>query len=143
PVAGTLFLLVRTKENAINFVQRLHALDITTGAERTNSPVVVNATIPGIGDSTVNGLISFDPFMQNQRAGLALVNGVVYICWTSHCDWKPYHGWIMGYNATNLQQICVYNDTPNGSEGGIWMAGQAPAADASGNLYVSTGNGTV
>jgi len=147
PVAGTIYVLARTKEttnSVTNFVQRLHALDITTGLERGNSPVVITATVPGTNsvDST-NGVVTFNPFKENQRCGLALVNGVVYICWASLCDWSPYHGWMIGYNATNLQQTFVYNATPNGDEGGIWMSGGAPAADTNGNLYLSIGNGTV
>ncbi len=143
PVAGTLYLVVRTKENGTNFVQRLHALDVTSGAERANSPVVITATYPGTGDGNVSGVITFDPIRQNQRPGLALVNGTVYISWSSHCDNGPYHGWVIGYDQTTLKQVAVYNDTPNGSDGGIWMSGQAPAADASGNLYLVVGNGTV
>jgi hypothetical protein len=143
PTTGTLYVLARTKENGTTFFQRLHALDIATGAERSNSPVVVTATYPGTGDGSVDGVLTFDPQRENQRPGLALVNGMVYISWASHCDWGPYHGWVMGYNATNLQREVVWNDTPNGSEGGIWMSGQAPAADTNGNIYLTTGNGTV
>ena len=135
--------MARTKEFGTKFVQRLHALDLSSGAERANSPVVISATYPGTGDGSVNGVVSFDPIRQNQRPGLALVNGVVYIGWSSHCDNGPYHGWLIGYDQTSLQRVVVYNDTPNGSDGGIWMSGQAPAADASGNLYLCTGNGTV
>jgi hypothetical protein len=146
PGSGTLYVVVRTKEvsgNVTNFVQRLHALDITSGAERPGSPVIIAASYPGTGDGSLNKVLTFNPQKQNQRAGLALVNGVVYIAWASHCDWPPYHGWIMGYDATTLQQVAVYNDTPNGYNAGIWMSGQAPAADPSGNLFVSTGNGSV
>jgi hypothetical protein len=143
PASGTLYVVARTKENGSSFVQRLHALDIATGAERPNSPVTITASVTGTGDGNVAGLITFDQLRQNQRAGLALVNGVVYICWAAHCDWTPYHGWVIGYDASTLQRLAVYNDTPNGYDGGIWMSGQAPAADASGNLYLSTGNGAV
>jgi hypothetical protein len=143
PADGTLYVVARTKENGTNFVQRLHALDVRTGAERTNSPVIINASYPGTGSGNVGGVITFDTQRQNQRPGLALVNGIVYIGWASHCDWGPYHGWVMGYDATTLQRAVVYNDTPNGSSAGIWMSGQAPSADTDGNLYVSTGNGTV
>jgi hypothetical protein len=143
---GTVYLLVRTKEtsgNAVEFVQRLHALDTATGAERLNSPVRIDATYPGTGDGSVGGFLSFDGQKQNQRSGLLLVNGVVYVAWASHCDWGPYHGWIMGYDARTLQQVRVYNDTPNGSNGGIWMGGQGLAADPNGNIYLTTGNGSV
>jgi len=143
PVAGTIYLVARTKEYGTNFVQRLHALDVSTGAERSNSPVIITATCAGTGDANVGGVITFDPIRQNQRPGLALVNGTVYISWSSHCDDSPYHGWVIGYDQTSLQRVAVYNDTPNGYQGGIWMSGQAPAFDASGNLYLVTGNGSV
>jgi hypothetical protein len=143
PVAGTIYLVARTKENGTNFVQRLHALDVSTGAERSNSPVIITATCAGTGAGNVGGVITFDPIRENQRPGLALVNGTVYISWSSHCDNGPYHGWVIGYDQTTLQRVAVYNDTPNGSDGGIWMSGQAPAFDASGNLYLVVGNGTV
>jgi hypothetical protein len=143
PVAGTVYLVARTKEYGNSFVQRLHALDVTTGQDRPNSPVPIIATYPGSGDGSVGGVITFDSQRQNQRPGLALVNGVVYIGWSSHCDNGPYHGWIIGYDATSLRQVVVFNDTPNGYNGGIWMSGQAPAADEAGNLYLSTGNGLV
>jgi hypothetical protein len=143
---GTIYLLARTKEvseGTTNFVQRLHALDVATGAERSNSPAVIEATYPGTGDGSVAGLLAFDPQRENQRAGLTLVNGIVYLAWASHCDWGPYHGWVMGYDARTLQPVAVWNDTPNGSGGGIWMSGAAPAADTDGNIYLSVGNGTM
>jgi hypothetical protein len=142
PASGTVYALARTKEFGSTFVQRIHALDITTGAERSFSPVVIAASVPGNGTNAINNVITFDPLLQNQRSSLALVNGVVYIAWTSHCDTEPYHGWLLGYSATNLQQLYVYCSTPDGSEGGIWMAGEGPSADASGNIYISVANGT-
>jgi hypothetical protein len=143
PVAGTIFLVARTKEYGTNFVQRLHALDLTTGQDRSNSPVVITANYIGTGDGSVGGVLTFDPQRQNQRPGLALANGVVYIGWSSHCDNGPYHGWFIGYDTRTLRQQAVFNDTPNGFDGGIWMSGQAPAVDNAGNLYLTTGNGTV
>jgi len=143
PNTGTIYLVARTKEFGVNFVQRLHALDIATGLDRSNSPVVITATYPGTGAGNSGGMIPFDPELHNQRPALVLANGIVYIGWSSHCDNGPYHGWVIGYNATSLQQATVYNDTPNGSEGGIWMSGQGPAADASGNIFLTVGNGTV
>jgi len=141
PVAGTIYLVARTRETN-TFVQRLHALDITTGQDR-HTPVVITATYSGTGAGNVGGIITFDPERQNQRCGLSLINGVVYIAWSSHCDLGPYHGWIIGYDSTNLTRVVVYNDTPNGSNGGLWMSDDSLAADASGNIYLSTGNGTV
>ncbi len=146
PVAGTIYLVARTKETSgqtTTFVQRLHALDITTGKDRTNSPVVITATYPGTSSDSVGGVITFDPLRQNQRSALALVNGLVYIAWTSHCDLTPYHGWVIAYNQTNLHPVAIYNDTPNGIQAGIWMSNQGPAADTNGNIYISTGNGDV
>ena len=143
PVAGTVYLVARTKEFGATFVQRLHALDLRTGQERANSPVVITATYPGNGAGNVGGLITFDPVRQNQRPGLTLVNGVVYVAWSSHCDLGPYHGWVIGYDAANLTRSVVYNDTPNGSNAGIWMSGEGISADTNGNLYLSVGNGSV
>jgi len=125
------------------FHQRLHAIDLVTGNEKFNAPMNISASVPGMGDGSSGGVLSFNPQTHNVRSGLALVNGVVYICWASHEDKFPYHGWIIGYNASNVQQrLAVFNSSPNGGLAGIWMSGGAPAVDASGNLYVATGNGT-
>jgi hypothetical protein len=134
PTTSTLYVVARTKENSVNYLQRLHALDLTTGLDRPNSPVIIAATNTGV---------VFDPYKQNQRAGLLLANGYVYITWSSHCDWTPYHGWVIGYNTSNLLQGPVsFNADPSGTAAGIWMSNQGPAADTNGNIYVSTGNGT-
>ena len=146
PVSGTIYLLARTKETSggiTTFVQRLHALDITTGLDRSNSPVVINATYSGNGAGNSGGVLTFDSLRQNQRPALLLVNGIVYITWSSHCDNTPYHGWLMGYNAGTLQQVTTWMNTPNGNQGGLWMSGQGPAADTNGNIFLSTGNGTM
>jgi hypothetical protein len=126
-----------------NANQYLHALDITTGAERSNSPVLITAAVNGSGDGSVGGSVSFDPLHQNQRGGLLLLNGVVYMAWSSHCDWGPYHGWLMGFDKTTLQQKYVYNSTPDGYNGGIWMSAAGPSADSNGNIYLAVGNGSV
>jgi hypothetical protein len=144
PASQTMWVLVRTKEtsaSATNFVQRLYALDITTGGQRPNSPVIIAATVNGTGAGGTT--VSFDPQKNNQRSALAFANGKIYIAWSSHCDWGPYHGWVMAYDATSLLQVAAYCDTANGSQGGIWMSGQGPAIDNRGNVYVSTGNGSV
>ncbi len=145
PVTGTLYVSVTTKEvsgNTTNYVQRLHSLDITTGAEKFGGPVVMQASVPGTGDGTEGGMVSFIPLRQGQRTGLLLSQGVVYLGFGGHDDYPPYHGWVLGYNATNLQAVMAYNDTPNGSDGGIWHSGGGLAADTNGSLYFSTGNGT-
>jgi hypothetical protein len=105
--------------------------------------VEITATYAGHGDGHHDGVLRLDPLRANQRAGLALVNGLVFIGWSSHCDWGPYHGWLIGYDAKTLERVAVYNTTPEGYNGGIWMSGQAPAADARGNVYLSVGNGSV
>ena len=136
---GTKLLFVVSKSvNATGpiFYQRLHAIDLLTGNEMLSGPAPISGTFPA-GNSTV----TFSPQQQNQRPGLALVNGVVYIAWASHEDNDTWYGWVMGYDAASLSQLYTFNATPNASRGGIWMGGGAPSADASGNLYVITGNG--
>jgi hypothetical protein len=139
---GTMYFVARSTTGT-NFVQFLHAVNIIDGSERPGSPMQITASSPGNGDGNVNGVITFDAQRQNQRQGLTLLNGVVYVSFSSHCDWGPYHGWILGYDASTMQQRVVYNDTPNGGLGGMWESGTGMAADATGNLYVVTGNGTV
>ena len=122
------------------FYQRLHAIDLLTGDEKFSGPVTISGTYPGTGDGGTT--TTFLARTQNQRPGLALVNGVVYITWASHEDTPPYYGWVIGYNASNLSQAGVFNVSPNVGYGGIWMSGDAPAADSSNNLYLLTGNAT-
>jgi hypothetical protein len=134
---GEIFLVAMSLDKSGNYHQRLHALDLTTGAEIGSSPTTIQATFP-----TTNGTTTFDPKQYKERAALLLLNGVIYTTWASHCDDNPYTGWIMGYNEATLQQSSVLNVTPNGSEGAIWMAGDGPAADSSGNIYFLDANGT-
>jgi hypothetical protein len=146
PVSGTIYVVARTKEisgGQTNFFQRLHALDPTTGLDLTNSPVVINPTFPGTGDGGDGTNLTFDPLRQNQRPALLLVNGTIYVSWSSHCDNDPYHGWVIGYDAVTLQQTTAFVNTPNGSKGGIWMSGQGPSADTNGNVFLASGNGSV
>lgn len=146
PANNTLFVLVRTKEvtnGVASYVQRLHALDITSGQEQANSPVVVSATVPGTGIDSIGGEVTFNGLRENPRPALLLVNGTIYVCWSSLEDIEPYHGWVIGYSEANLQAApAVWNTTPNGSEGGIWMGGGGMSADDEGNMFVTTGNGT-
>jgi hypothetical protein len=138
----TLYVVARSTDGSV-FVQHLHAVSIIDGSEAPGSPMPITATTPGNGDGSVNNVITFDGQRQNQRQGLTLLNGVVYLTFSSHCDWGPYHGWILGYDAVTLQPRVVYNATPNGYAGGMWESGNGMAADAAGNLYVVAGNGTV
>ena len=138
----TIYFVARSTNNG-TFVQHLHAVDLLSGSEVAGSPVAITATMSGSGDGSVNNVLNFDGQRENQRQALTLLNGVVYVTFSSHCDWGPYHGWILGYDAGTLQQQVVYNATPDGSAGGIWESGTGMAADGQGNLYVVIGNGTV
>jgi hypothetical protein len=137
----TMYLVARTKENGAYF-QRLHAIDLVDGSERPGSPTEIKATMPGMGAGSMGGMMPFDPLRQNQRPGLLLHQGVVYVAWSSHCDEGPYHGWVLGFDAKTLERVVTWNSTPNGANGGIWMSGQAPSVDDQGNMYLITGNGT-
>ena len=132
-----------TNASSSNTIQRLHAIDISTGNEKFGGPVVIQASVNGTGTGNDgNGHVPFDSLLEHQRAALTLANGVVYIAWASYGDNGPYHGWLMGYNSSTLQQVAVFNDTPNGAQGGIWESGGPITVDAQGNLYFVTGNGT-
>jgi uncharacterized repeat protein (TIGR03806 family) len=155
PVAGTLYVEVKTQEisgGVTNFVHRLHALDITSGLERTsglvsNSPAIIAATnYPGTGnggnDTDGDGHVLWNGLKEHCRPALTLLNGVVYIAYASHGDQQPYHGWLFAYDAHSLAQRSVYNTTPYGTEGGFWQGGGGPTVDAQGYLYLESGNGT-
>jgi hypothetical protein len=142
--SNTMYLVARTKEvsGAItNYVARLHALDITTGAEKFAGPMAIQGSVLGNGPGSSGGRLTFDPLIQNQRSSLALANGLVVFSWASHEDLWAWHGWVFAYNATTLQPSSVFCTTPNGQNAGVWMAGHAPVVDSSGNLYYASGNG--
>ncbi len=139
---GTIYIVAMSKDGAGNYYQRLHALDLTNGAEQFGGPVDIHATFPGAGDTSVNGSVVFDPRLHEERAGLLLVNGILYLSWTSHCDIRPYNGWTMGYDKLTLRQVSAFNFAPNGIEASIWNSGAGPAADAAGSLFFGVANGT-
>jgi hypothetical protein len=150
PASKALYVVAKTKEGTTNYHQRLHALNLVDGSDRV-APFDITAAITAsgsgdTGDSSVGctstpGNVPFCPLREGQRPGLALVNGVIYVAWASHGDNPPYHGWIMGFDASTLALVSKFNDSPDGRQGGIWMAGSAPAVDAANNIYVITGNG--
>jgi hypothetical protein len=145
PASGRLYVVAKTKEisgNTTRYVQRLHALDLASGAEKFGGPVQIQASVPGTGVGSQGGRVTFEPLRQNQRPALLLSNGVVYLAFGSHGDNQPYHGWLLGYHATTLQQVVALCTSPNGEGAGIWMSNGGPATDAAGNIYFSTGDGT-
>ncbi|HMD85557.1 MAG TPA: pyrrolo-quinoline quinone [Terriglobia bacterium] len=152
PTGGTLYVTAKTREplgsnscsnnGTYNYCYRLHALDITTGVDKFGGPVMISANVPGTGYDSVSGTVTFTALYHLQRPGLLLLNGTIYVGFGSHGDDDPYHGWLMAYNATTLQQVAVFNVTPNGQRGAIWQAGGGISADPSGSIYIVTSNGT-
>jgi len=142
---GTLYVLARTKEKdgflSSRYVQRLHALAVTTGVEKFGGPVEIKASVKGRGAGSSKGQVDFDPLRELPRASLLLANDKVYLTWASSCDVGPYHGWVMAYDAHTLKQMAVFNTSPDAEQSGIWAGDAGPAADAAGNVFVATGNG--
>src|SRR5581483_7630496 len=137
PASGTLYLVSKTLENDAH-VFRLHALDVTTGMEKFGGPVVISASVPN-----QNGTLNFNPTFEMQRPALLLENGALYIGFGGNgCDQYTYQGWLLAYDAQSLQQLAAFTVEPNGKRGAIWQAGAGPAADAAGNIYLATANGT-
>ena len=143
---GTIFVLARTRVyhrlSSNEYMQHVHALAITTGVEKFGGPKLIQAWVAGKGAGSSAGIVAFNPLRDNPRASLLLVNGNVILTWASSCDVDPYHGWVMAYDAQTLAQKAVLNVTPDGSEGGVWASDTGPAADAAGNIFVPTANGT-
>jgi hypothetical protein len=147
---GAIFVVAMSKDQKGAYHQRLHALNLATGAEMEGGPAEITASYPGSGNGSNNGMQTFDPGQYAERVGLLLMNGYIFMGWTSHCDEDPYTGWLMMYNETTLQQTSVLNLTPNGSntphydngEGSIWQAGAGLAGDTQGNIYFLDANGS-
>jgi hypothetical protein len=152
---NTIYLVSKSEKNATNsgncastsatFYHRLHALNLITGSEKFNAPVTITASVPGTGDGSVGGIVSFNSQLHHQRPGIAGYGGKIILAFASHEDATPYHGWVLVYQASNVQhQLAVFNSTPNGlngADGGVWGGGGAPAVDSGGDIYVATGNG--
>jgi hypothetical protein len=138
----TLYVSAKHKENGV-YAQTLHALDLASGIDQL-PPVDVGGSVPGAGWGSPDGVnVPFIPQLQLQRPGLLLSQGQIYLAFGSHCDKGDYHGWLMAYDAQTLQQTGIWNATPNGGQGSFWMSGQAPSADADGNVYGVTANGDI
>lgn len=142
PSSGTLYVVAATLENGVCYY-RLHALDTAAGTEKFGAPVAIGGTVAGNAEDGTDGVVTFNPAQHIQRPALLLLNGVVYVAFGSHGDEGIWHGWIMGYNASNVQQqTAVFNTTPNGYGGSLWDSGRGLSADAQGNIYAVTANGT-
>jgi len=146
PATDTLYVVATSNENG-QLVYRIHALDPHTGNDRV-APVRITASVPGTAPDAVRGMVSFDPRYEQQRMGLLLLGGVVYVAFASYCDQDPSHGWILGYRAADLSRAVVYNDSPNAGSsgkrpggGGLWESETGLTADAAGSIYVVSGNG--
>lgn len=139
---GAIYLVAMSKDSSGNYHQRLHALDLTSGAELFGGPTEIAATYPGTGDNSYNGQVVFDPRLYAERVSLLEYGGKIYMAFTSHCDVRPYTGWVLAYDALTLKQTSVLNITPNGNSGAVWMSGAGLAADYDGYIYLLSGNGT-
>ncbi|HXW55687.1 MAG TPA: hypothetical protein VEJ67_08075 [Candidatus Cybelea sp.] len=138
---GRMYVVALSKDAAGDYFNRIHALDITTGADDL-SPQVIGATAPGNGPNSRDGRVAFDPKQYEDRAALLLANGIIYTTWASHCDHEPYNGWVIGMSASTLKRVNSLCLTPNGTEGSIWMTGNGPAVDPAGFIYLLNGNGS-
>ncbi len=138
PASGTIYVVAMRKVIGITttYDHMLHALDLATGAEKPGSPVAIQASVPGTGEGGTT--VTFVPKNYKQRPGLLLLNGVVYTAWSSHCDIGRYHGWLIGYDAKTLQQVAVFNNTPNGNDG-IVLGGRCGAGGGCGGQHLSGG----
>jgi len=139
---NAIYVVAVSKTAGGNYIHRMHALDLTTGAELFAGPTLITASYPGSGAGSSGGNVAFDPSEYNQRPGLLELDGTIYTTWGSHCDQGAYTSWVMAFSADTLKQTGLLNLTPNGNDGGIWMSGASPAADQAGNIYFILGNGT-
>jgi hypothetical protein len=140
PTTSTLYVVAKTKENG-SYFDRLHALDLGSGAEKMGGPVVIQGSVTGSGYDQIGGVITFNSRQQLNRPGLLLTSGTIYIAFGSFCDNDPYHGWVFSYGASTLARLGIYNDTPDSSRAGIWQAGQGLASGDLGDVYFASGNG--
>ncbi|MGE5624885.1 MAG: PQQ-binding-like beta-propeller repeat protein [Bacillota bacterium] len=139
---GVIYAVAMSKDGAGHYFQRLHAIDVLTGDELAGSPVAISAQYPGNGDGSSGTFVKFVPAQYKERAGLLLDHGFLYLAWASHCDFRPYTGWVMAYDQNTLAQVSVLDITPNGEGASIWQSGAGMAADSDGNIYFLAANGS-
>jgi hypothetical protein len=141
---GAIYVVAVSTDDSSNQHQRLHALDVATGAELLGGPTEISASYTAANGTTV----TFDPAGYQERAALLLTGETIYTSWSSHCDSGNYTGWVIAYNGQTLMRTAALNVGPN--SGGvsppmwgpaIWMSGGGPAADSAGNIYLLTANG--
>lgn len=145
PVSGIIYVESVTKQSSggnSTYSHQLHALSLSSGAEKFGGPREITASMNATGDGSSGGTLAFDSLHQRQRAALLLSKGIIYVAFASYSDNNPYHAWVIAYNAHTLRQVGFFNGTPDGSRGGIWQTGNGPASDLTGAVFVGTGNGT-
>ena len=153
--SGTLYVDVFSGvvSNTASGFHTLHALNITNGTEQLQGPVLVSGSVPGNGVDSSNGVVTFAPQSHMNRPAMTLVGGTLYASYGSYGDTDPFHGWVIGYDTTNLQQLTNYTfaTTPNATtnafginagEGALWMGGDGLCVDNQSNLYFESGNGS-
>ncbi len=138
--SNTIYVVAATKESGA-FYHRIHALDLSSGAEKFGGPQVIRATYPGAAKESSDGVLAFDSRFHLQRAALLLDRGRLYVAFASYGDYGAYHGWVIAYDAVTLKQTGSWVTTPDGYQGGVWMSGCGISTDGDGNLYLSVANG--
>jgi hypothetical protein len=134
---NAIYVVASSKNSSGNVSHRLHALNLTTGAELFGGPTMITATFPKNGGGTV----TFQPNVQQERAALLESNGIIYTAWSGYYgDCGNYAGWVIAYRADTLAQAGAIDLVPNSGRAGSWLGGGGPAADSSGNVYLPTGN---
>jgi len=154
PTTMTVYFVTMQEVNA-GLHQYLRAVNVRNGVDFATGTVEITASVSGDGVGSSNGMIAFNPGIQNQRPGLVLTAGKVIIAWGSFSDWGVYHGWVMAYDAATLTQNAVFNTAPqyqavdaasgpadHGGGASIWGGGASPSVDANGNIYVVGADGS-
>jgi hypothetical protein len=142
PGTRTMYLVALRKDSA-GVHHGLHAIDLTTGAEKFGGPVEVSPTAAGTGANSMNGTVQFDPGTHYQRCALLLAGGVVYVGIGSNAESNSdNHGWIVGYGAGDLKPTMTFCASPDDNWASLWQSGGGLSSDQAGFVYAETANGT-